>query len=64
MYRNYKNARDKAWQTLIECRVNKLPVNLAVIANFYGIVVIKYSQANDIILTGDGFSTRIDNRFI
>lgn len=63
MYQNYKNARDRAWKTLIECIVNQLPVNLAVIANSYNISIIKYSQSNG-TFTGDGFSTMIDGKLI
>lgn len=35
LYQNYKNARDKAWQTLIDCEINKLPVKLSNIAKHY-----------------------------
>lgn len=63
MYQNYKYARDRAWKTLIECKINQLPVNLAVIANFYNISIIKYSQSND-TFTGDGFSTMVDGKLI
>lgn len=64
MYQNYKQARDKAWKTLIECGINKLPVNLATIAKFYNITIIKYSKSNDKTLTGDGFSTMVDGKLI
>lgn len=47
MYTDYKIARDIAWKTLIECGINQLPINLAVIANFYNISILKYSQSND-----------------
>ena len=63
MYQNYKYARDRAWETLIECKINQLPVNLAIIANFYNISIIKFSQSND-TFTGDGFSTMVDGRLI
>ena len=63
MYQNYKYARNRAWKTLIECNLNQLPINLAVVANFYNISIIKYSQSND-TFTGDGFSTIVDGRLI
>ncbi|MDO4301827.1 MAG: ImmA/IrrE family metallo-endopeptidase [Clostridia bacterium] len=64
MYQNYKNARDKAWETLVECGISQLPVNLAYIANYYNISVIKYSQSNNKTLTGDGFSTMTNGQLI
>lgn len=63
MYQNYKYARNRVWETLIECNLNQLPINLAVVANFYNISIIKYSQSND-TFTGDGFSTIVDGRLI
>lgn len=63
MYQNYKRARDRAWETLIECDVNQLPVNLAVVANFYNISIIKYSQSNGTFV-GDGFSTTVDGKLV
>lgn len=35
MYQNYKNARDRAWQTLIDCGVDTLPVRLSKIVKYY-----------------------------
>lgn len=63
MYQNYKYARNRVWETLIECNLNQLPINLAVVANFNNISIIKYSQSND-TFTGDGFSTIVDGRLI
>lgn len=64
MYNEYKIARDKAWETLIECEIHTLPLNLAQIANYYNITIIKYSQSNNKTLTGDGFSTKIKGKLI
>lgn len=36
-YNDYKIARDRAWQTLIETNVNILPINLKEIFNYYNI---------------------------
>lgn len=65
MYQNYKLARDKAWEVLIECGIDKLPVNLAYIINHYGIYLIKYSDSDYISrhnYNDDGFSKLIDNK--
>lgn len=35
MYQNYKNARDRAWQTLIDCGVDSLPIKLSKIVKYY-----------------------------
>lgn len=65
MYQNYKIARDKAWEVLIECGIDKLPLNLADIINHYGIYLIKYSDSDYISrhnCNDDGFSKLIDNK--
>lgn len=64
MYTEYKIARDKAWETLIECKIHTLPLNLAQIAKYYNITIIKYSESNDKTLTGDGFSTIVNGRLV
>lgn len=62
MYQTYKIARDKAWEVLIECKINALPVNLAEIAKHYGIKIVPYSKSSYVqklnIADTDGFSTR------
>lgn len=35
-YENYKQARDAAWQMLIDCQVTELPVNVGQICRHYG----------------------------
>lgn len=68
MYNTYKNARNTAWKTLIDCNINKLPVDLASITRFYGIQIAVYSSNNVIqafkeeVLEGDGFSATINNQ--
>ncbi len=67
-YEHYKKARDMAWSVLIDCGINKLPVNLNDIAKKYDIDIILYSQSNLIsafkkeIVTGDGFTSTINNK--
>lgn len=36
-YKYYKISRDKAWQTLIETKINHLPIELNKILDYYGI---------------------------
>lgn len=61
MYDHYKEARNKAWEVLLACKVKSLPINLGDIADFYGLKVILYSDTNltqlfrDEVLHGDGF---------
>lgn len=64
MYTEYKSARDAAWRTLIECKIASLPLNLVDITKFYNISTISYSKSSDKTLEGDGFSTKINGRYI
>ena len=65
-YNNYKIARDKAWETLIECGISELPINLAEVVNRYGIYLIKYSDSGYISRHNypneDGYSRLVDNK--
>lgn len=66
MYNNYKIARNKAWETLLKCRICKLPINLADVINYYGFYLIKYSDSNYISKhsspSEDGYSRLIDGK--
>lgn len=64
MYTEYKIARDKSWEVLIECKIHTLPLNLPQIAKYYNITIIKYSESNDKTLNGDGFSTIVNGRLV
>lgn len=61
MYEHYKKARNMSWEVLLECGINKLPVDLGTIADHYGIKIILYSNTNltqlfqSDVLLGDGF---------
>ena len=44
LYSNYKTARDKAWQILIDCNVDKLPVSTAALCEHYGWVLADYQE--------------------
>lgn len=45
-YGIYKDVRDAAWKCLIDCKINRLPVNLKKITEKYNIKVIKNSSIN------------------
>ncbi len=61
MYESYKNARNQAWKTLIECNIDKLPIDLGMVARHHNIKVIAYSKTtlfqvfDDKVKNGDGF---------
>ncbi|MEI3162167.1 MAG: ImmA/IrrE family metallo-endopeptidase [Lachnospirales bacterium] len=59
MYHDYKIARNKAWETLIKCKITSLPVNLAVVAKLNDITILKYSDSKK-ELSGDGFSLNVN----
>lgn len=70
LYSNYKTARDKAWQILIDCKVDKLPVSTAALCEHYGWVLADYQEGKTAIdLLGlssltertDGFCTMTDH---
>ena len=70
LYSNYKTARDKAWQILIDCNVDKLPVSTAALCEHYGWVLADYQEGKTAIdLLGlssltegtDGFCTMTDH---
>lgn len=66
-YKNYQQARDAAWQLLIDCKVSSLPVNLNDICKHLGIHVYTYRAAANVIAAAglsaqrkisDGFTLR------
>lgn len=59
MYQDYKLARNKAWETLINCKITSLPINLATIAKLNNITILKYSDSKQ-NLSGDGFSLNVN----
>ena len=46
-YNDYKIARDRAWQCLIETRVNKLPINLKEVFSYYNINLKTFVNSDD-----------------
>lgn len=65
-YKLYKEARDAAWQTLIDCNITSLPVDLHSIIKYLNYSVHTYSNSNltqllkKDVLNGDGFIIQID----
>lgn len=48
-YKNYKNARNAAWEILLACGVERLPVDLNVIAQHLGVRVYAYSRGRKLL---------------
>lgn len=48
-YKNYQNARDAAWRILLDCRIDRLPVDLNVICKKLGVRTVSYKAANTLI---------------
>lgn len=67
-YEHYKRARNKAWEVLIECGINSLPVDLWKIASHYNLRFHAYSKSSlsrflkEEALNGEGFIVSIGDR--
>ena len=67
MYEIYKKARNTAWQALIDCKVDSLPVDLRAVAEHYGYDVALYSHCPIVQIlkpdaaAGDGFITSFND---
>lgn len=48
LYGRYKNARNSAWQTLLDLNITSLPVDVISICSTLGINVIKNSEINEL----------------
>lgn len=61
MYQYYKEARDKAWEVLLDCGIRSLPIDLGEIAERYEMKVVLFSETaltqlfHEDVLHGDGF---------
>lgn len=64
MYTEYKIARDRAWQTLIDVGVNELPIKLSAVAKYYGIHILKYSDIKQDPFNEDGYSIKFEGKLI
>lgn len=48
-YRDYQNARDAAWRILIDCNINRLPINLNTVCRRLKIRALTYGQNTKLI---------------
>jgi len=48
-YRNYQNARDAAWRILLDCKVDRLPVDLNVICKALNVRTASYGANSKLI---------------
>lgn len=48
-YTDYKNARDAAWEILLACRMEELPVDLNTIVRHLGVRVYSYSRSRKLL---------------
>ncbi len=57
-YKRYKNARDAAWQTLIDFNVNSLPISLLSICTKIGISIIENKNVHELRQGESGVSVK------
>jgi hypothetical protein len=57
-YKRYQNARDTAWQTLIDFKAHELPVPLADICGSLGITLLDDSHAHELRPTESGIAVK------
>lgn len=48
-YENYKKSRNAAWEILLACGVDKLPVNLNEVLRHLGVLAYSYSRSRDML---------------
>ena len=48
-YENYKKSRNAAWEILLSCGVDRLPVDLNVISRHLGVRVYAYSRSRNLL---------------
>lgn len=48
-YRDYQSARDAAWEILLDCKIDRLPVNLNIVCKALGVRTASYQAANALI---------------
>lgn len=57
-YKRYQNARNASWQTLIDFKINSLPVKLSIICQGLGVILIDNTHAQELRPTESGLSVR------
>lgn len=48
-YKDYQNARDAAWRILLDCKIDRLPVDLNLICKALGVRTASYQSAEALI---------------
>ena len=48
-YKDYQNARDASWKILLDCGINRLPVDLNTIRDQLGVRIASYEDAKTLI---------------
>lgn len=62
-YGRYKYVRDAAWQTLIDSKVNSLPVPLMSICQDFGITLLDNNRAHELRPTESGISLKQNGKW-
>lgn len=68
MYFYYKQARNAALRTLLDCGIRSPPVDLNIVADYYNFKIVTYSDSGfmplfrDTVLKGDGFIVDLNNK--
>lgn len=52
-YKNYQHARNAAWEILLDCKIDRLPVNLNTICRMLKIRLLSYNAASHLIERAD-----------
>lgn len=69
-YKNYQNARNAAWNILLDCKIDRLPVDLNLICRTLGVRIASYQSAeamirkrnlSAIVARSDGLSFFVEN---
>ena len=69
-YKDYQNARDTAWKILLDCKIDRLPVDLNLICRALGVRTASYRSAevliqrrnlSEIVARSDGLSFFVEN---
>lgn len=69
-YKNYQNARNAAWKILLDCKIDRLPVDLNIICRTLGVRTASYQSAealiqrrnlSAIVARSDGLSLFVEN---
>lgn len=68
LYKEYKKARNKSWEVLLQCGIRNLPIDLGSIAQRYNLKIIAYSKTtlfqafSEEVKKGDGFIANVEEQ--